>query len=403
MFLHEEINHEKYHLHFILYVINVYLSVGSLGVLMNKHKVVIIGGGIAGLYTALQLDKLAIPYVLFEAKEDFGGRIFSEKQQAKSREASEQQDNYHDLGPTWIFPHHHKMQQLAKLLEQELFQQYVAGDVIYHANNNAAPQIIKNGQAYLLHRLKGGLYKLILAMQQLLPSEQLKANHQVKKLKRVDSSWEITVENTKQNTIEEYVAEHMILALPPRLVTEYLTPKYWASKHLMHEFMSVPTWMAAQAKLIVTYAKPFWREKNFSGQAFSRVGPMIEIHDASAQENDDFALFGFIGFSAKAMQSLSVKQVKELCINQLTLLFGAEAKEFTHCYLKSWGNDPFVATAKDITQPPAHPDFYKQRHQEELSQLKMYLAGSEYANDEAGYLEGAINAADQAIKALIEN
>lgn len=365
---------------------------------MKKQRVVVIGGGIAGLYTAFQLEKLAIPYVLFEAKDCFGGRIFSEKEPEKNEQAS-----YHDLGPTWVFPHHDKMQKFIKELELELFQQYVTGDVIYHVNNNAKPQVIKDGQAFLLHRLKGGLYKLITALKQALPPEQLKANHQVKQLKRIDNSWQLQVKNKGRNIVEEYTAEHLILALPPRLVAQYLTPEYWASKPLLNELMSVPTWMAGQTKFIATYKTAFWRDKNLSGQAFSRVGPMIEVHDASAQQNDDFALFGFIGFSAKAMQSLSAEEVKKLCINQLALLFGTEAKGFTQCYLKSWGNDNFVATEKDRNEPPAHPNFYKKRHQQELSLLNLYLAGSEFASDEAGYLEGAVNAADQAIKELTEN
>ena len=40
--------------------------------------------------------------------------------------------------------------------------------------------------------------------------------------------------------------------------------------------------MAAQGKFIATYPRAFWREKGLSGQAFSQVGPMIEMHNASS-------------------------------------------------------------------------------------------------------------------------
>lgn len=39
--------------------------------------VIIIGGGLAGLYSAYQLQLLNAPYLLLEAKSQLGGRIYS--------------------------------------------------------------------------------------------------------------------------------------------------------------------------------------------------------------------------------------------------------------------------------------------------------------------------------------
>ncbi|MEM1154111.1 MAG: hypothetical protein AAGI44_08210 [Pseudomonadota bacterium] len=47
------------------------------------------------------------------------------------------------------------------------------------------------------------------------------------------------------------------------------------------ELGGVPTWMAGQAKVVAVYESPFWRDSGFSGDAMSRKGPLIEIHDAS--------------------------------------------------------------------------------------------------------------------------
>ena len=44
---------------------------------MQDMQVVIVGGGLAGLYAALQLERVGIAYVLLEAQPRLGGRILS--------------------------------------------------------------------------------------------------------------------------------------------------------------------------------------------------------------------------------------------------------------------------------------------------------------------------------------
>lgn len=354
--------------------------------------IIIIGGGLAGLYTAHQCQKLGISFSLLEAKDCFGGRILSDNTQPEHL-------FFHDLGPTWIFPHHLKMQALVKAMSLSLFNQYIEGSVIYHANSNIAPQIINNGQGMELYRVQGGLYQLILALQNQLAENSYQLNSPVKKLYKENNDWHIEIEQANNEMIK-HQAKHVVLALPPRIIAQHLSVDLWASKTLIKQLSAVPTWMAAQAKFIATYEQPFWRKKKLSGQAFSRVGPMIEIHDASAEEDNGFALFGFIGLSANDLKDMPQAQVKAYCLKQLTLLFGEEAEQYQACFLKCWGSDYFVATEQDIKQPPAHPYFNFSTFNDELSSLNLSFAGSEFAANEAGYLEGAINAADSVIHQL---
>ena len=65
---------------------------------MNVTGTIIIGGGLSGLFTAFKLQELNIPYLLFEAKAAFGGRVAGNKTFPGS-------DLYVDLGPTWFWPH----------------------------------------------------------------------------------------------------------------------------------------------------------------------------------------------------------------------------------------------------------------------------------------------------------
>lgn len=79
------------------------------------------------------------------------------------------------------------------------------------------------------------------------------------------------------------------------MIGQHLTPHLWADNVLTQRLTSVPTSMAGQAKFVATFEHAFWRDKNLSGQCFSRVGPLVEIHDASASDHAYPALFGFIG------------------------------------------------------------------------------------------------------------
>lgn len=371
----------------------------SISLTLLKEEVVIIGGGLSGLYAALQLEQRGIPYVILEAKDTFGGRIYGQACHLSENNINNNETTFHDLGPTWVFPHHKKMQALVTKLNETLFEQYTQGDVIYHANQHSTPQVVSSPHAYLLQKVKGGLYKLILSLVNQLPSERLKLNHKVSELSKFNDEWQVTVDDS-QSITKRYHAKHVILALPPRLIHQYLTPELWASNALRQQLKLVPTWMSAQAKFLITYKQPFWREKNLSGQAFSRVGPLIEIHDASAEQNQYFALFGFIGYSADTLKALSKTQLETQCINQLRLLFGEQIDEYMACYVKNWSKDVFTATALDIQEPPCHPFFNLPSYQAELSQLSLSLVASEFAQHEAGYLEGALNAVDLAIEQL---
>lgn len=73
----------------------------------NKNKqanVAIIGGGLAGLYSAYLLAQRSISVDVYEAKASLGGRIMGVETQAS--------DYLLDMGPSWVFPHQTQVQTL---------------------------------------------------------------------------------------------------------------------------------------------------------------------------------------------------------------------------------------------------------------------------------------------------
>lgn len=357
------------------------------------HKtVVIIGGGLAGLYAAYSLKKHDIPFLLLEAKANLGGRI-------ASHFLASDKNIGHDLGPTWLFTHQPNIQRLVADLNISVFKQYNQGDVLYQASHTAPAQQIAGAGEMNLFRIKGGMSHIINALYKQLDSHSVKLAHPVSEVKKTPQGWHINA--NYQGTKQHFTCDQLIMALPPRMISQHLTPYLWADNNLVQRLSSVPTWMAGQAKFVATFKHAFWRSNNLSGQCFSRVGPMVEIHDASASNNSHPALFGFIGIPYFERSKINSDQLKQACLNQLAYFYGEQAYTAINSILKDWAEDEFVANNDDKIAPSQHPEFSFSGLCEQLKELKVHFVASEFARQEAGYLEGAINAVDSALKDLI--
>jgi monoamine oxidase len=355
---------------------------------MNIIEVVIIGGGISGLYTAFKLQQANISYLLLEAKPVFGGRI-------EGLPTIHNSELTVDLGPTWFWPHQKKIKQLLTRLELEWFEQFSKGDILYHADPAEKPTRTYNPGAMNSFRVAGGMQKLISALTGQLGQTNLKTEHCATAAHKDENRWLISALHQSQEYTFE--AKQLILALPPRLILKYLTPDKYLSGDLIKALQSQQTWMSGQAKFVALYNKPFWRENGLAGQAFSRVGPMVEIHDGSSAEDSGFALFGFIGLPPSIRLQFTAEQLKDQCIKQLGDLFGPGALDVKASYLKDWSQDRWVATEQDIVESPRHAEFDLEQYRNELELLRLHLVASEFAQSEAGYLEGALSAADLAL------
>lgn len=359
---------------------------------MKHQKIIIVGGGLAGLYAAYLLEQQHIPYLLLEAQPRLGGRILG-------AQAEQDKKHHFDLGPTWVFPHQKKIQSLIEQLGIQLFEQYAIGDVLYQTDKHQTPQRIKGAGDLHLWKIHGGTQSLISALQHSLEQKNIRLNHVVTHIERQANLWQVSV--THNGVEQTFSADDLMLAMPPRIIAQYLTDKQWISQLLLTDLQQSQTWMAAQAKFVVAYAKPFWREQGLSGQIFSRIGPMVEVHDASTDTNQHHALFGFIGWPASQRSQITEQQLKDACLAQLVSCYGSEALDFTECYVKDWAADQYTCTAQDKAEPSQHPVFELSNHLAELHPLKLHFIGSEFANIDPGYLEGAIDAVDRCTANLL--
>lgn len=355
--------------------------------------VVVIGGGLAGLYTGYLLQQHNIEFKIVEASSRLGGRIFC---QPHSGEAG----NYlHiDLGPAWFWPHQREMMALMQRLQIDYFTQYSQGEALFEADAQSPVERFK--PAYMeSFRVTGGMVRLIEKLAAKLPDEVIELDYKVEHIEKVDGTWQINSDDPNK----VIYGANLIIATPPRVIIDKLDLPDETMQPLRKKLTMLPTWMAAQAKFVATYQQPFWRAQGLSGQAFSRQGPMVEIHDSSADENDGFALFGFIGVPASQRQQMPHEDLKQACLTQLVKIFGEQAKNLEEAYLTDWATNDLVASPADLNDQPNHPEIDLSPYRQALIDCGLYFAVSEVASRDAGYLQGAIIAATDAVEAIAVN
>lgn len=386
---------------------------------MQDVPIVIVGGGLSGLYAAFLLEQKGIAYRLLEARDTFGGRIAVAKssgmtrseqavfdKKATDKEASNkiydntESNNAFDLGPSWFWPDYQpQLSSLIESLNLSRFAQFEEGDMMVERAADQPPvrmQGYKSAPPSM--RLVGGMAALIEALYARLDTRCIMTNQTVRQLTKTDGHIEVRSEDSS-GYMTTFRAQHVLLALPPRLVEGRITFQPALPQNLSTQWQETATWMAPHAKYVAVYESPFWRDNGLSGAARSAIGPLTEIHDASTLEGNG-ALFGFFGVPAQVRQSVSDDVLKEHCRAQLVRLFGAQADTPIAEYLKDWAQDPLTAMPADVSGDGQHAVAPPSKPQTGVWQDCLTGCGSEWSAQFPGYIAGAIDAAATAVQSL---
>lgn len=355
-----------------------------------KTEFVIIGGGLSGLYTAYLLEQLGKEYILLEGRARLGGRIYTE-------------DKF-DMGPSWFWPDTHpRITQLIDDLHLSVFPQHDKGAFLFDKHENKPPLRYESGYAGSPQsmRVADGMQTVVNGIKDKLISGRIirnaKVTHVAHTATEQDSYSIVTAEiDGEAQTIQ---ARQVIFAMPLRLLANSITLSPALPTKVQKKFASTATWMAAHAKFFAIYDTPFWRKTGLSGSASSQVGPLAEIHDASTNDGAG-ALFGFVGIDAHTRQSAGNELIKSLAIKQLVRLYGEQAAEPIDVKLIDWSQETMTATDADKNSPNGHPLYGLRDIQSALApvyQQGWYFAGTEAAEENGGYIEGALEAAEAVI------
>lgn len=370
---------------------------------MTSVDVIIIGGGIAGLYAASMLKEAGISFTILEARSRIGGRVdtrsISTSNVSTLVPLNQKINSCVDLGATWVWPSMQpQLANLLSILQIDLIAQNEIGDMILEQGppiSQSRYPSYKSSPSPM--RLVGGMQVLVNRLRESIPLESIHTDRNVKQIKLINNNVVINTVSS-EGIIFEYQSKHILLALPPALTAaiEFIPA---LPSLLKEEWALTGTWMAPHAKYIAIYKSNFWHKKSLSGEARSQVGPLVEIHDASSSDGLH-ALFGFLGVPANARWTIKEEHLIDQCRTQMTRIFGEEAGFPIIELFKDWANDNFTATENDLISQAGHSVPISEPA-DGVWKSRIKGIASEWSYLYPGYVAGAIDAAEKGIQSLV--
>lgn len=365
----------------------------------RETEVLIVGGGLSGLALAAHLHAAGRSFRVLEARPRLGGRILTHRQPA----VPTAQAAGFDLGPAWFWPGQPLMATLVERLQLPVFKQFAEGEQTYEDGSGTVihqANLVPIAPAF---RLGGGIQTLVDALAATLPASQISLDCRVDEIASDDGTLVTTARGFSGGAeAVSFSSQSIVLALPPRVAAR-ISYNGLVGPTALSTMRNVPTWMAGHAKIVALYERPFWRDAGRSGAAWSRVGPLMEIHDASPEVSQPeaggaYALFGFVGLPAPRRHDR--ERLLAEAQAQLVRLFGDDAKAPLAVLLQDWALEAETSTPEDQNSPAGHPHYGLPPSLRGLAGGRILFAGTETAPTSGGLLEGALESAERVFELL---
>jgi len=348
-----------------------------------QTEILIVGGGLSGLAFAERLTREGTDFLLIEAQDRLGGRVLTK----------DLSGGKFDLGPAWFWPGQPRMAALARRFDIPVFPQFSTGDLMYQGQSGEVQRARGHASMQGSYRLDGGMGALIDALAGTLDPGRILTQSRLETVRH--SPGKITAQLNQNGASLIIEARQIMLAVPPRVIEETVSFEPALDAAQRQSLKNVPTWMAAQAKILAVYDEPHWRNAGLSGDAISRRGPMVEIHDASPAEGGPYALFGFVGYPADVRVEHR-DDMMDKAMAQFTAMFGPKMAQPVDLVLQDWATIPEIARAQDRTPVGYHPSYGLPSNLTSLAARGVHFCSTETARGFGGFLEGALEAAERA-------
>ena len=343
---------------------------------MKKEKVIIMGAGLCGLYTALLLQKKGIEVLILEANTRIGGRI---------KTITGTTVVTMEMGATWFGNQHSHLLELLQNLELPYFKQFTQGVSLFETMSFVPPQKFKiSDSEEPSFRIVGGTAALIGKLAAEIGIQNIKTQTKIVAIKEVNN--QLIVTDSRGNS---YLADKVISTIPPNLLVNSVVFEPLLPQDFTQLAKKTHTWMGESIKFSVEYKTSFWKQHNYSGTLFSQASIIQEMYDHSTADNSGFALKGFLNGGTAV---LSLEERREKVIEQLIRFLGPEANDYLAYYEKVWRDEPLTFQSYDQLVL-AHQNNGHSLFKKPLLNDKLYVSGAETATQNPGYMDGAIFAA----------
>ncbi|MGP3775405.1 flavin monoamine oxidase family protein [Streptomyces sp. SDT5-1] len=346
----------------------------------DSLDVIVIGAGASGLTAAAALHVADRRVTVLEARDRIGGRLYSTPTGDRDRAL--------DLGATWFWDGEDRVRTQAARAGIETFDQHLAGDTLLQETAGVRRLSGNLVDAPSL-RFATGSQSLADALAAKLPTDSLCLNAPVTAIHPAYRGG--LVVHTPGGTLR---AEHVVLAVPPALALERIDFGDTLPADLVRLASATPVWMGAVVKVVASYPAAFWRNDGLAGAAFSRTGPLQEIHDMSGPDGTPAALFGFA--HARTMRPGFDQAVTV----QLTRLFGEAAADPSALHVHNWSEEHWTSPST-VQQLADYSLFGHPLYQHPALTGRLHWASTETALDHAGHVEGALGAGERAAAAVL--
>lgn len=348
---------------------------------MTDSTTIIVGAGIAGLYTAELLLRAGKQVRLLEARERIGGRLLS----LPRAEAGI------DLGATWFWPNESRVHELVAQLKLPVFEQHQAGDALVDRDDGVFAADGNPLDASNARRFVGGAAALA---EGLLRGFRARKSQFTLQTGAVVEAVEVSADGvTVRTEAQSFGGSAVVLALPPALAVARISFSPQLPESMAKLAAATPIWMAEIVKAVARYEAPFWRESGLAGAAMSYRGPLGEIHDMSGPDGGPAALFGF----GRPGPGVSISE--GAVVEQFARLFGERARSPVEVLIQDWRTERFTTPIGEPNSSAhhlfGHPAFRQPTHG------CIHWTSTESGRVAPGHIEGALEAAERTAGALL--
>ena len=347
---------------------------------------VVVGAGLAGLTAAVSLHGAGRRVAVVEARAQVGGRIKTLTDDGLCL----------DLGATWHWTSQPAIRALAAELGVEVFAQFRHGRAVVEEDTGLRQIDLPPPEPAEL-RFVGGAQGLCHRLAARLPEGAVILETDVTVVARTGDGMRVTMA-AGAGAETELSCDAVVVAVPPRLAHAGIAFNPALPESLVRAMQGTPTFMANAVKCLAVYESAFWREDGLSGLAFSRSGPLIEVHDACSEDGGIAALWGFMS-GWHEFRDLEPKARRDLVFAQLGRLFGAGAADPVRYFERDWSDDPYTNDEVlwfEEPLPYGDPAFTAP-----LYGGRLVWAGTETAGAGAGHMEGAVRSGERAASQLL--